>query len=699
MGEQIAAHLPYALKEPGELSPRIRWLREFYFAGVQRPWNNEFTCWTTGTPWDVVYDETSYYIVPETYAFLQAFGSSALQAARPVPLSSEFWRKSLPERRAWLIREVMVEHVPKEILPGDLIAGGRFNVLVSRCWTKRESKKRLRRVMKARAETKRFHDYGYGNCGATPGHLVPDYPRVLRLGWRGIHEELERYYYRLTPRRQRGAEGAQLRAMMTAATMARDVASGYASACVRLAAVETDAGRRAELSAMAENLAQVPWEPAGTFWEAVQALWLTHMLVMSDENYPGPGVSFGRIDQYLYPYWKASIAKGMDRELGKEILSCFWIHANTAYDAMIQMGGNQGITSAFGQLVTLSGMGAGRKDMTNDLTYAMLEVIDELSPILEPKPNIRLHRNSPDELLDVITGMVASSQGSPFLLNFDERSMAGMMREAREAGCEDLINRTNVHEYAPVGCLENTMTGNDRSGTVDVNLNLLKAVELALGNGADLVPAVDALGGTTHPVRSEGPRTGDPARFTSWTQFWTAYAEQTGFIIRRSVDLYEQTESIRAEYAPTPYLSCLVRGCAESALDVTQGGAELSFVTIEAVTFATTVDSLLAIKHLVFDKQKVSMSELIAALRNNWEGHETLQAWAKYRVAKYGCDDREADAMAARVMELWTAETWKHRTKSTNRRFRPGMLSWNYWVADGHIMAASADGRPRGRVL
>ena len=145
---------------------------------------------------------------------------------------------------------------------------------------------------------------------------------------------------------------------------------------------------------MARNLARVPWEPAATFWEAVQALWLTHMLVMADENYPGPGVSFGRIDQYLLPYWEQSLHRGMDREFGKEILKCFWMHCNTAYDAMIR-NGNQGITAGFGQLITLSGLGAGGKDMTNDLTYAILEVIDEMSPILEPKPNVRLHRGTP----------------------------------------------------------------------------------------------------------------------------------------------------------------------------------------------------------------------------------------------------------------------------------------------------------------
>ena len=89
------------------------------------------------------------------------------------------------------------------------------------------------------------------------------------------------------------------------------------------------------------------------------------------------------------------------------------------------------------------------------------------------------------------------------------------------------------------------------------------------------------------------------------------------------------SESVRAEFCPTPYLSCLVRGCAEKGLDITQGGAELNFTTIEAVTFATTVDSLLAIKYLVFDEKKATMAELIGALEDNWEGHETLQAWAQ----------------------------------------------------------------------
>jgi pyruvate-formate lyase len=125
----------------------------------------------------------------------------------------------------------------------------------------------------------------------------------------------------------------------------------------------------------------------------------------------------------------------------------------------------------------------------------------------------------------------------------------------------------------------------------------------------------------------------------------------------------------------------------------------LSFTTLEAVTYATTVDSLLAIKYLVFDHQKCSMAELIEALRANWQGFEMLQAMARNKAPKYGRDDDEADAMARKVMDLWCDLTWQHRTASTNRQFRPGMLSWNYWAGDGFVMAASADGRKKGQFL
>lgn len=692
----------YSIKEPEALSDRIQWLRDYYFEGTKRSWNNEFTAWTTGTPWDSQYDEMTYYIVPETYPFLQTFRSSIKQMAKKINLKADFWSESLPERRAWFLKEVLLHYQPQEILPGDLIAGAHFNLMTSNCWNEEEALNRDSRIYGkngARKKMKWFHDHGYGNSGSTSGHLIPGYDRVLKIGWKGIYEELEKYYAELSENEKTSEKGAQLRAMMTAASIPRELAEKYSQKCKMLADKEKNPKRRDELIQMSENLSHVPWNAPRTFWEAVQALWLTHMLVMSDENYPGPGVSFGRFDQYLYPFWKKSIEEGMDREFGKEILKAFWIHANTAYDALIRVGGNQGITAGYGQLITLSGMGNHGEDLTNEFTYAVLEVIDELSPILEPKPNVRLHQNSPDELLDKIIAMISSSQGAPFLLNFDERSMAGMIRESKAANLPEYINEENVADYSPVGCLENTMCGNDRSGTVDNNLNLYKAVELALNNGKDLLSFTDPITGKTEKIKQDGPKTGKPQNFKTWDDFKKAYIRQTQFIVKEITELYERSESIRAEYHPTPYVSCLVKGCAEKATDITRGGAEINFTTIEAVTYATTVDSLLAIKYLVYDEKLCTLTELIEALKNNWKGSEILRARAKNKAPKYGNDNDEADAMGKFVMDLWTSETWKYKTKSTNRQFRPGMLSWNYWVGDGFILPASPDGREKGQFL
>ncbi len=536
------------VKEPHDLSKRIQWLRDYYFQGDKRSWNNEFSAFTTGTPWDEVFDETSFLIVPEVYSFFSTFRKSFLMSARTVEPPKGFFTLSLPERRAWIIKETIVNRVPQEILPGDLIAGGRFNVMVSRCWSKEETKARNERMLGKggiRKATFEFQDRGYGNCGATSGHLIPDYPLVLREGFAGIKKDVQRRYDALSISDQAGEKGGQLRGMLLSCDIPIELAAKYAALCDSLAKDEADDARKAELMNLREVLLRVPKEPARNFYEALQSLWLTHMLVLTDENYPGAGVSFGRIDQYLLPYWQESMKSGMDREFGKELLKCFWMHCNFAYDAMIQTG-NQGITAGYGQLFNLSGLGKGGVDLTNELTWVFLEVIDEMSPILEPKPNVRLHKNSPEALLDKVVDMISTSQGAPFLLNFDERSMAGMLEEAKRAHVEHLINEDNVFDYASVGCLENTMCGNDRSATVDCNPNLVKAVELTLGDGQDLITYTDALWGKPYPAETQAPKTGDPRAFADFETFYEAFLTQLTYVIDRMVSLYERSTALRA---------------------------------------------------------------------------------------------------------------------------------------------------------
>jgi len=686
------------LKEPKNLSPRVQFLRDYYFEGVNRNWNNEYQCFSTGKPWDYLFDEMTYYIVPETISFYQTFTKSTLQSAKTIDMPEEFWLLPLKERRTVFFKEAVVNHLTVKVLDQDLLCGANFNMMSSHCLNEKEAKTRDKLVYGKNGARESFLDYyyrGFGNVGSTCGHLIPDYPKILNGGFESVFKEIEEEYAKLTDEQKNSNEGAELRAMQIATTVPLELAKKYKEECLRLAKVEKDVSRKEELLEMARNLDVVPWKKAENFYQAVQSLWMTHMLVMSDENYPGPGVSFGRLDQYLYPYYQISIEEGMTEDFMKDLLGSFWFHCNTAYDAQIRVGYN-GITAGFGQLFNLSGRDKDGNDLSNPLTYLLLDVIDDMSPILEPKPNVRLHKNSPEKLLNRVVEMISSSQGAPFLLNFDERSMAGLLREAKKAGVEKYINLDTVADYASVGCLENTMCGNDRSGTVDNNVYFYKAVELAFNEGKDLTEKYNELTMKPLKIKQLGPKTKKVSEMATFEDFYDAVKKQTAYLIRRSTELYEMTESLRSKYGNTLYLSTLVDGTIPSHKDVTEGGAELRFVTIEGVTFATTVDSLLAVKYLVYDKKVCTLEELKEALLHNWEGYEKLRQMAKNKAPKYGRDEEESDDLAKEYMDFFAEETWKHKTISTNRQFRPGMLSWNYWVGAGFVLPASPDGRKQG---
>jgi formate C-acetyltransferase len=686
----------FSIAEPYHLSKRSKWLRDYYFKGVEREWNNEYMPFTTGTDWDIIWCESDYYISPEVHFYIGNKGKGVFEGclrsmAIPISLPDDFWDLSLPERKIKFFEMAMLDYVPHEIISeNDLIAGGRFNTQLSDCLTKAETKKYWKENLSVRHKFYKFHKSGFGNTGATGGHLIPDHETIINKGFRFIHEKIKAQYGQLSEKERNASKGQELRAMLEASEIPKKFAQKYAEECRRLKEKATSAERVEELEQMAKNLEKVPWEPAETFWQGVQAVWLTHMLIMAEESYPGPGTSFGRTDQHLWDLYKKDVLdeKNISKEFAKDILGSFWFHCNTAYDAQIIVG-KQGITSAFGQLMTLSGCGPNGEDLTNELTYTILEVVDEWSPILEPKPNVRLHRNSPEKLLNTIVDMVSRSQGAPFLINFDERSIAGMIVEG--------VSLEDAWDYACVGCLENTMQGNDRSGTVNCNPNLTKSIELTLWNGKNM-PGNNVA---TRKGKQIGPKTGNSESLKTWEEFWNAWKKQIEFLIKYTVDTYNLTESLRAEYLPTPYLSTLVRGCIEKGVDIRCGGPELRFITIEGVGFATTVDSLLAIKKFVFDDKKYTLSQIKDALINDFEGAEyaVIQTFLKNRAPKYGNDVDDADELAQKIMKVWADETWKYKTP-TDFQFRPGMLSWNYWAgADASFTIATPDGRNMGTFL
>lgn len=555
-----------------------------------------------------------------------------------------------------------------------MIVGSHFNTALSKTFTKKEAA-RWRREEDAWLKTAfMMHEDGVGNVGAVPGHLIPNYKAVLEKGFKGHWGKIQE------AKKVPNLDQAYLNALEISTKAPVILADRYEKLAQEKLNIEKDPQRIEELQMIIDACRIVPWEPPRSFHQAVQALWFTHMLVMAAESYPGAGLSYGRIDQYLYPFYEADVNAGIiTRDFAKEVLECFFIKHNYAYDYQGRCGANQGINSSFGQLITLSGCGPNGEDMTNDLTLLMLEVITDLN-MLEPKPNVRLHANTPDHVLKRIVDIVYQAQGAPFLLNFDETSMGALV-------CEG-IDPKLLWDYAPVGCLENTMQGNDRSGTVDANLNLAKAVELCLNNGCDMATG-----------KRIGPQTGKPEKFSSIDDFLSAFKKQIDAMLGRMVEMASEADRIRATYEPTPYLSLLVGGCIEKGRDVTAGGAVHNYVTVEGIGIATTIDSLLAVRELVFNKKTVTMERLISGLKTDFKDDEILRQMLINKAPKYGNNDRDSDELGKEISDYWSRQTLNYISPSTGRRFRAGYLSWNYWISYGPLTASTPDGRRRMEAL
>lgn len=651
-------------------------LREQFYSFNDREETNEPFAFTTGTEWDEVYSVHDWANEPAIYPFMPSIDQTLKAMAVKVDLPEGFWKKGLPLRRAIFFHEAMTKYMPTTILDGELIVGFNFNTALSKALNKSETKKRNKEMDSWFKKASRLNEYGFGTASSVGGHLIPNYSKVMRIGMKGIAEEYQTLLNGdITPEHREFIES-----LILSCETARDVGLRYSKKAYELASEEKNPNRRQELQKISEILERVPWEAPSTFWEALQSFWIVHMLIMAAESYPGAGLSHGRWDQYMYPFYRKDIDEGrLTREEAKELLHCYWIKHNYVYDYQGRLGINQGINSSFGQLVTLSGCGPNGEDLTNDLTWLALEVIEEMN-MFEPKPNIRLHKNTPQDFLLRVAEIVSRAQGSPFLMNFDEHSIDGLVWQG--------VPREDAWDYGIVGCLENTMQGNDRSDTVNVNINLAKAVELALNDGKD-----------TASGEQFGPKTGNPTSFTTFEQFMDAVKAQLKHHVELMVEAGNLADTLRAKYQPVPYLSALMDDCAKNGKDVNEGGTTWNFNTLEGMGIATLADSVAAVKKLVYDEQRITMGELLAALAANYEGHEATRQLLRTKAPKFGNDDDAVDEIARELSVYWAEETFKHVNPYTGRRYRAGYLSWNYYVPLAPLTAATPDGRRRGEFL
>ena len=525
------------------------------------------------------------------------------------------------------------------------------------------------------------------------GHIVPEYPRLLRRGLRGILDDVDVQRNRV----ENPEEDGFLDSVVIALRGVMDYAERLAARCSDEADVCPDASRTEELRTMAADLYRVPAEPAETFRQALQSVWLLHMIFHATMN----GNAVGRLDQYAWPYLEADLEAGrLDMDAAAELVDCFCLKFNerakttdeqrpdarepepvdpsrrTRHQTSSQIGTRRDrldATNHWLQNIIVGGLTPEGADGTNPLTFLLLESYRR-NRMTNPLMTVRVHRRSPEELLRHASEILKEGGGMPALFN----------DEALVPALEDVgIPRTDALDYTNDGCWEVIVPG--RTDFRFQRLSLMLCLEWALNRGRS------RLDGSR-----QGPDTGDPRAFSRFEEVWEAFLTQVDAMVGRTVHRVVETVDDRHTIAPVPLLSALVDGAIASRRDMTAGGAKFRTFGMLAESAAHAIDSLSALKTVVFGEGQVSMAELCDALDANFEGYGPLQA--RMLVApKYGNDDERADAVGRDVIEAFTRTVDRHAgAHRSSVKFPCGVATFSWYIGIGEGLGASPDGRPAG---
>lgn len=521
------------------------------------------------------------------------------------------------------------------------------------------------------------------------GHIVPDYPRLLRKGLGGIRADAQTE----RGRAQSAAELTFLDSVVVAIDGVVEYAARLAVRCER-AADQAGAERAAELRAMAANLRQAPAGPAHSFWQALQSVWLLHMVFHATMN----GNAMGRLDQYAWPYLRADLEAGaLDWERAGELVDCFCLKFNeraqtteeqrpearqserpgaagrTRHYTSSQLGTRRDrldATNHWLQNIVISGLTPEGRDGTNPLSFLLLESYRR-NRMTNPLLTARLHAATPEELVHRVCEALKEGGGMPALFN----------DEALAPALEALgFPRADALDYTNDGCWEVIIPG--RTDFRFQRLSLMLCLEAALNRGRSRLDGVQW-----------GPDTGDPRAFSSFDQVWEAFLAQVDAMVGQVVARVVDSIDARSGIAPVPLLSALVEGAIETRRDMTAGGAKFRTFGMLAESAAHAIDSLAAIRAVVFEQGQATMAELGAALEADFAGHERLRNLL-LDAPKYGNADEGADALGREVLEAFARIVARHgEAHQAQIRFPCGAGTFSWYIGIGEGLGASPDGR------
>ena len=507
-------------------------------------------------------------------------------------------------------------------------------------------------------------------------HTIPNFPLVLEKGTKGIIEDIQSRIETISDQGKK----ATLESMIIALEGVNAYALNLSRQANRLAQEEKDPIRKQELSRLADICSKVPERPATSLDEAINSIWIMWVaLHMENTN---TGLSLGRLDQWLQPYYEMDMEKlYTDEERQQyikkaiELVGCFYMRCTDHLPLVPDIGNYLFGGSSSDQAITLGGVTPEGEDAVNDMTYIFLKVTEMLS-IRDPNVNARFNpdKNS-DTYLKRLCEVNLITAATPSMHN-DKAVFKAL--EQHGYPIEDIRN------WSATGCVEPTLSGKHMGHTGSILLNLVAALEMALNNGR-------------HPLMKWdlGPKTGsiEDGTFETFEDFYNAFAEQLRFLVHHAVELNNMLAEIHAYYRPTPLLSTMIDGAIEKALDVTKGGARYNTSGSANIGLADVVDSMMVIKKLVFDEERISFKDLKKAIDNNFKNDPKLHALVQYRVPRFGSGNEEALQIAKRTTKLI------HDLYASHKNFRGGRYTSGFWSMSQHVAYGNLSGAlPSGRL-
>ncbi|MDR1659485.1 MAG: glycyl radical protein [Desulfovibrio sp.] len=506
---------------------------------------------------------------------------------------------------------------------------------------------------------------------------VHDYEKILKRGFNGIKREAEEKLAVLDPLSPKDI--CEKKPFLEAVVIVCDAivlwAKRHAALARATAAKEKDPARRAELLRMAENAEHVPGEPARDFYEACQSQWFTQMFSRLEQK-TGTTISNGRMDQYFYPYYKQGIRNGsLTDEQAVELLECMWVGMAEFIDMYISPTGgafNEGY--AHWEAVTVGGQTPDGRDATNDLTHLILKSKREF-PLHYPDLAARIHSRAPERYLWDVAETIKYGSGFPKLINDEE---VVPLYVSKGATFEEAL------DYAVSGCTEARMPNRDTYTSGGAYVNFAAAVEMALRNGRMKKYGDLAL----------GVETGDPRDFRTWDEFWNAYVQQHVLFLKTAFVQQRIIIDLRARHFAQPMGSAMHDLCMKHCVDLHQPHVPegIDFGYFEYIGLGTVVDSLAAVKKLVFEEGKLTMDQLVAAMDADFEGYEDVRALLRSAPC-YGNNDPYADAIGRAIDRISLEYAGRYSMSDLGIHNDVRYVPFTSHVPFGKVVSATPNGR------